>query len=241
VSILPEDSMLTVGCITLNFAGFVVDCFGFENYGQPTALTFAVNGLSGQGAATGSIALQLDGVPVATLPVQSGVAGIEIDGLPAATGLLPGDHTFTASYSGDNSFNASAATPYPTTIYTAEAFSSVTTTDDSGVAEVNAGTTLPLVITVGGPGVLYPGGSVQLVDKDTGDLIGPLLALDANGQVATSVTLTLPGLYDICANYSGDAVFNEIDCQFTHGNAAGITITVDTPPDPIFASGFDTL
>jgi hypothetical protein len=39
VTILPEDSTLSIGCITLNFAAFVVDCFGFENYGQPTALT----------------------------------------------------------------------------------------------------------------------------------------------------------------------------------------------------------
>ena len=241
IEILPEDSTLSVGCITLNFAGFVVDCFGFENYGQPTALTFAVAGPSGQGAATGTIALQLDGVPVASLPVQNGVAGIEVDGLPAATGLLPGDHVFSASYSGDSSFNPSSAAPYPTTIYTAEAFSAVSTTDDQGVAEVNAGATLPLVISVGGPGVLYPGGSVQLVNKDTGDLIGPVLTLDANGQAATSVTLMTQGVYDLCANYSGDAVFNEIDCQFTHGNAGGITITVDTPPDPIFGNGFDLL
>ena len=87
--------------------------------------------------------------------------------------------------------------------------------------------------------MLYATGTVQLVNKDTGDLIGPALPLDANGQASESVTLTTPGDYDICANYAGDAVFNPIDCQFTHGNAAGIFITVDVPPDSIFNNGFD--
>jgi hypothetical protein len=35
-------------------------------------------------------------------------------------------------------------------------------------------------------------------------------------------------------------VFNGIDCQFTHGSAPGISITVDAAADTIFASGFDT-
>lgn len=239
VTILPEDSSVSIDCITLNFAGFVVNCFGFETYGQPTALTFAVNGLSGQGAATGTIQVNLDGAPLATIPVQQGKAGLEIDGLPEATGLLPGDHTFTASYSGDNSFNASTSAAYPTTITTTQVFSSVTTTDDSGVAEIGANTQLPLVIRIGAPGVLYASGTVQLVNKDTGELIGPELVLDALGQASESILFATPGLYDVCANYGGDAIFDPIECQFTHGNAAGISITVDAPPDSIFNNGFD--
>ena len=241
VNVLPEDSTLSMGCITLNFAGFVVDCFGFQNYGQPTALTFSVAGVSGKGAATGTIDLQLDGVSVATLPVQNGVAGIEIDDLPAATGLLPGDHTFSAHYSGDNSFNESAATPYPTTIYQGSAFSSVTTTDDAGVAEVPALTPLAVVLQAHGPGVLEPTGTVQLIDRNSGEPVGPELTLGTDGIVSESIAFSVPGVYDLCVNYSGDDNYLSIECNFAHGNAAELSVTVDAAPDPIFADGFDVL
>jgi len=58
--ISPGPSESTVGCITLNLAGFVVDCYSFQNYGQPTALTFAAPGcLAGarQPAASSSISM----------------------------------------------------------------------------------------------------------------------------------------------------------------------------------------
>lgn len=241
VTIVPEDSTLSMACITLNFAGFVVDCFGFQNYGQPTALTFSVAGLSGKGAATGSIDLKLDGAPLATLPVQNGVAGIEIDDLPAATGLLPGEHTFTATYSGDNSFNASSTTPYPTTIYAGGAFSSVTTTDDAGVAEIPAQTPLAVILQTHGAGVLEPTGTVQLIDRNSGEPVGAELTLDASGVANESISFSVPGVYDLCVNYSGDDNYNSIECNFSHGNAAELSVTVDPLPDPIFANGFDVL
>jgi hypothetical protein len=239
VTILPEDSTLTIGCITLNFAGFVVDCFGFENYGQPTALTFAVAGLSGKGAASGTIDISLDGQHLASVPVQNGKAGLQVDTLPAATGLLPGDHEFTAVYNGDSSFNPSTTAPYPTTIYSGEAFSSVATTDDAGVVEIPAQTPLEVVLQVHGPGVLEPTGTVQLLDRGTGEPVGPELPLGVDGIVHETISFAQPGVYDLCVNYSGDDDYNPVECNFSHGNAAELSVTVDPAPDPIFANGFE--
>ena len=239
INIVPEDSTLSIGCITLNFANFVVDCFGFENYGQPTALTFAVSGLSGKGAPGGTIDVMLDGAPLATVTVQNGKAGLQVDGLPASTGLLPGLHTFTATYNGDNSFNASAAQPYPTEIDPTSPFSSVTTIDNSGVVEVAAMTPLPLVLQVHGPGVLEPVGKVQLFDRVSGETFGPELTLDAFGVATETVTFTVPGTYDLCVNYGGDDNYYSIECNFSHGNVAELSVTVDPAPDPVFADGFE--
>ena len=239
VNILPEDSMLTVGCITLNLAGFVVDCYSFQNYGQPTALTFAVAGLSGKGAASGSIELDVDGAFLATIPVQDGKAGLQIDDLPAATGLLPGNHTFTATYSGDSSFNASSSEPVLREVDSTSPFSSVATADNSGVVEIPALTPLPVILQVHGPGVLEPTGTVQLFDRVSGNPVGAELTLDASGVATESITFTQPGTYDLCANYAGDDNYYSIECNFSHGNVAELSVTVDPAPDPIFSNGFD--
>jgi hypothetical protein len=239
VNILPEDSTLTVGCITLNLAGFVVDCYSFQNYGQPTALTFTVAGLSGKGAASGSIELDLDGAFLATIPVQDGKAGIQIDDLPPATGLLPGNHTFTASYSGDSSFNPGSSEPTLREVDPTSPFSSVTTADDAGVVEIAALTPLPVILQVHGPGVLEPTGTVQLLDRVSGNLVGPELTLDASGMATETITFTEPGTYDLCVNYVGDDNYYSIECNFSHGNVAELSVTVDPPPDPIFKNGFE--
>ena len=63
--------------------------------------------------------------------------------------------------------------------------------------------------------------------------------LDANGVALESVTFTVPGTYDLCVNYSGDDNYYSVECNFSHGNVAELSVTVDPAPDPIFGNGFE--
>jgi Big-like domain-containing protein len=112
VNITPEQSLVTVAAWEINLAGFPVQVFGPLLYGQPTGFDIQVAGSAGVGAATGTVTVRDGTTALGTFPLaETGKAFVEIDALPAATGLQVGKHRSTVAYNGDNSFNAATSAP----------------------------------------------------------------------------------------------------------------------------------
>jgi hypothetical protein len=235
ITVLAEDSSTTIAGSVINFNNTVVPYFGQIIYGQGMALQFDVAGLSGVGAPTGAIQVDLDGSPLMTLSSSGGGAWTEVDNLPASTGLLPGDHLVTATYGGDESFHPAAPALFAIKVVPSTPH---TTLDSGEVYSVVEDQPVVITITASGRGVLQPTGSVQLRDANSGLPMGNPVALDANSQAVVSVVFPVLGDYDLRADYSGDSNYGPLSEDNEHGNEFGLTVS-DLSQD-IFHDGFDT-
>ena len=165
-------------------------------YGQTVTFTATVSAASpGSGTPTGTVQFQIDdsdyGSPVSLN--GSGQATIT----DAALSL--GDHTVTASYSGDSNFTASD--PLDQTVD--QATTSTVLTASANPALVSTSITFTAIVTANSPGSGTPTGSVEFWDGATD--LGPGTL---SGGVATYSTSALSlGDHTITAVYSGDTNF----------------------------------
>jgi len=235
LTVLPEDSTASISGLVVNFNNKVVPYFGQVVYGQDMALQFDVAGLSGVGRPTGTIQVDLDGQPLLSSTSSGGGVWTQIDTLPADTGLLPGDHVVSATYGGDESFNAAAPTTFAIKVVPATPHTAL---DSAGVFTLVESQPLVLTIFASGGGILQPTGTVQLRDWYTDQPIGSPITLDANSQA--TVTLTFPALgdYELRADYSGDGNYNSLSANNEHGNEFGVPISVVS--DAMFHDGFES-
>jgi hypothetical protein len=168
VRVNPEDSVLNVQPLAINLADAIEVVKDPINYGWPFGLQINVLGKSGVGSPSGTVAIEMDGkTPLGTFPLnQSGnvFAGTggpfsELTALNS-TGLLTGNHTFTVSYSGDNSFKPSNSAPVNVAVRKATAEAEVIP-----VQQVySAGVPVDFVLAVSPQGQELPTGTVQLFD-----------------------------------------------------------------------------
>ena len=235
ITVLPEDSNLAISALVVNFNNTVVPYYGQIVYGQPMAMQFDVAGLSGVGAPTGSMQVDLDGSPLLTKTSQGGGIWTEIDDQPAGTGLLPGDHLVTASYGGDESFNPAPPATFAITVIPATPHTALDSGDIYTVVEDE-----PFVVTIiaSGRGVLQPTGTVTLRDRNSGLVLAGPLPLDANSQAVVTIVFPAIGDYDLRADYSGDGNYVPLSEDNEHGNEFGIPVS-DLGQE-IFQDGFDT-
>jgi hypothetical protein len=77
----------------------VLSTSGPVAYGKPLTLTATVTPQTAGSPVTGSVTFSLDGTTLGTVPVTNGVATLTIT--PTTATFKPGNHTLTASYSGD--------------------------------------------------------------------------------------------------------------------------------------------
>jgi len=225
VNILPEDSNTSLTAYVVNLIGFVVPIYGPLNYGQPTALKFNVSGLSGIGSPTGTVNIALDGSTLGTFPLDQGGQGwVQVDNLPP-TGLVPGHHKFTVTYSGDNSFNPGKPASFGVSVRRVWPSSYVQT---AGSADVTEGAPVLLLLSVLGQGVLSPTGTVQMYDN--GRKLGSPITLAPNGlqgkgfaQATAKVSLKA-GDHFIRLGYAGDTNYDPVDPN--NFNARGAFVSV---------------
>jgi hypothetical protein len=81
---------------------------GAVKYGKPLTLTAQVTVQVPGNPVTGMVTFSLDGVTLGMVPLVNGTATLTITPMPAT--LKPGNHSLTATYSGDVNFTPSTAT-----------------------------------------------------------------------------------------------------------------------------------
>jgi len=231
VNITPENSSTTLSLFTTNQSGNLVPFTGGP-YGGFVYLQADVAGQSGFGTPAGTVSFQ-DGNYVL------GPLGLNSQGSTATpTGYFAfsvGQHSVTAQYQGDNSFNTSASAAVSFAITQA----TTSTTVAASASGATQGSTVNLTATVASPAFAGLYGNVSPFNgESTGWPSGTVTFYSGNiqigmaqpaGQQATSSgfistfsmgTSSLPvGQNTITAQYSGDL-------NYIASSAAPVTVTV---------------
>jgi hypothetical protein len=238
VNITPEQSLVTVAAWEIKLAGFPVQVFGPLLYGQPTGFDIQVAGSAGVGAATGTVTVRDGTTALGTFPLaETGKAFVEIDALPAATGLQVGKHRFTVAYNGDNSFNAAISAPIKLDVIKKTPITLITPVP----ATVTAGAPIELSLLVGGAGLALPAGveapsELVQVFADGKAISGqiPVVFDGPQGRGAAqalfSTSFSAVGAHNLTLHYSGDANYTPVNsAPFTFP----ATVTVNAPKGAI--------
>ncbi|MCU1298338.1 MAG: protease-like protein [Acidobacteriaceae bacterium] len=224
VQITPEPSKTNVLGYVINLAGIVVPIYGPLLYGQPLALQYSVNGNSGFGSATGNVTIDLDHtIKLGTFPLDQGGTGwTQVDNLQP-TGLVPGFHTYTVTYSGDNSF-----LPAKTSISVTVRKVWPETNTFPVPNNITEGAPLRLLLSVPGGGVHVPTGTVQLYDN--GRKLGNPIALQPYGEqgqgIAQAVATPTLGVgnHQLQTSYSGDANYSPVSIRNFNSRRGMVTV-----------------
>lgn len=183
----------TVGAASASTATTLTSSLASSAQGASVVFTAAVTGHGGipSGSVTfydGTTALgaaDLDGAGVATFATNT---------------LALGGHSITASYGGDDTFNASTSAALAQTV---SAASASTTTVSSSSSPVSYGTAVTFTATVTGGGGT-PGGTVTFYDGDVPLGTG---TLGATGTATLTTALLTVGSHMITAVYGGSAIY----------------------------------
>jgi hypothetical protein len=248
VNVTPESSATT---LTVN---------GLQNgsasYGTALQLKVVAAGTSGQGHATGTVTIQDGTNTVVTTTLAADGSAYVLTGAGATYAFAPGPHSLTASYSGDNSFNASASTAATFTISKGTPFVVVGT----NTVSLPVGQTLGVHAVVAGQGTAAATGTIQFTVDGTA--VGTALPLQNGGffgtqaQASALIPNLTQGIHVIGANYaasssgtadpnylsvmSGDPA-NELTQTVTVGSAAGskttTSLVLNSPPMAMGSTG----
>jgi sugar lactone lactonase YvrE len=166
--------------------------------GQSVTLTATVSGNSGKalsGNPAGSVTFTDAGALLGTItPNANGVATY------STAGMLPGQHTITATFTGDSLDAASASSTSVVNVTIA----TTTTTFTTSANPVNSGSPLTLTASVLGNGGT-PTGSITF--KDGGTTLTSV-QLTSAGTASFSLSTLAPGIHQLSAVYSGDTLDN---------------------------------
>jgi hypothetical protein len=234
VHITPEESAVHPTAWEINLGGFPHTVFGPLLYGQPTAFDIRVVGASRLGTPTGTVTVADGATNLGTFPLaQGGNAFVEVDALPARTGMLVGDHSFTITYNGDNSFKSSVSAPIKLKVLKKTPITLISPVPGT----VTAGAPLELLLLVGGAGlalpagVELPSGTVQLFDNNRA--ISGQIPVVFNGpqgpgaaQAVFNTSTLAAGGHNLSLHYSGDANYNPV----TSGPFAFQAFVMVNPP-----------
>ncbi|HET7206298.1 MAG TPA: Ig-like domain repeat protein [Terriglobales bacterium] len=219
VNIAPETSDINMQGFEVNFAGITRPLSSPVFYGEPVGFDIQVFGLSHQGAATGTLTMRDGKTVLGTFPMAAtGHAFIEVDGLPESTGMTVGKHTYTVSYSGDNSFK-----PFTSAPISANVIRRPVQTDLAPLqTTVTKGAPVQLVLIVRGDavtafpiGVQQPTGTVRVIDNGktiTGPI--PLVFGGPAGPQPQAIFTTSSfsvGIHALSVSYSGDKNYSPSD------------------------------
>jgi hypothetical protein len=255
VVVAKENSLLQYGIVT--FAGNAVasDNATAVGYGSPYILRFDILNHTGTTAnchplTTGtSTGCAIDATGTVTItdngnPLDGGTFAINSEGHSEdqPIQLTGGAHTLSATYSGDNSYNASG--PVVDTVTVSKA--TTTTATVASVTTVASGTAMTLTATMSSGSNSAVGTTGTVTFSDGGTQIGSPVAVvaipagatvGAGGTAALTWTFTTTGSHSITAAYSGDV-------NYTASTATAITVTATSPgsfavsynPNPVVLS-----
>ena len=168
-------------------------------FGQSVTLTATVTAAApGSGTPTGTVTFLDGGVSIGTGTLSSGVATLAI------SSLTVGNHTISATYGGDGSFNTGSGSLTGNPQVVNKADTSSTQTSSLNPSVFGQSVTFTVTVSAVAPGSGTPTGTVTF--KDGGSSIG---TGTLSGGVATFTTSSLPsGNHTITASYGGDGNFN---------------------------------
>ncbi|SNS76915.1 Ig-like domain (group 3) [Granulicella rosea] len=227
VTISPESSTTTLAAIVYDgITGGTTTGVSTAPYGTVFYLRSGVAGLSGQGIATGNVLLNDNGITL-----DSGTYRLNSFGYTEAqlNSLAPGVHAFSASYTGDASFNPSSAPGISVTVTRAPTTLTVAATP----ATVSAGATFTLAATVATQSLGYLSPSGLLTFTTGGKTLGTSRLISGSDPTTfddlATATLTIPasalalGANSITAGFPGDTNYLP-----SASNAATVTVTPTT-------------
>jgi hypothetical protein len=180
--------------------------------GQAVTFTATVTATSGTGTPTGTVTFMDGATTLGTVALSGTTAAFSTSSLAA------GNHTITATYSGDATFSASTS---PALAQAVNQAASTNTALTSSVNPSNVGQPVTFTATVSSSAGT-PTGSVSFKDGPT--LIGTA-TLAAGVAAFTTSSLTL-GTHTITATYVGTT-------GFAASTSASLTQTVQIPPDSL--------
>jgi hypothetical protein len=176
---------------------------GTLSYGSTFSIVVKVAGLSGMGAATGTVTLQDGANSLGTFALSTD-GEATIPGGGSGISFAPGAHTLSAIYAGDNSFTPSTSSAVAFTVGQGTPFVVVGLNSNS----VAAGQTVAVHVAVSGFGSAAPTGTIQITDN--GVAVGPMIALQTGGffgtgaQASSLLTNLDAGTHTIGANYNAN-------------------------------------
>jgi len=155
--------------------------------GAAVVLTATVTPASGSGTPTGGVTFSATGQSPQTRTLSSGTAAISIQ--PA-----PGSTTWTAAYSGDNTYGTSTSSPVTVTVNANKAAASVTLSAPSSAVY---GQSVTIVANVAAPGPVT--GTTQILEGTT------VLASGTGTSVFAQTSSLSVGVHQLTASFAGDA------------------------------------
>lgn len=209
------------------------------NYGESILLRGDVAGHSGKGTPSGLVTFTVDGKSYGSygLTAEGAVALAAGAGSPQQFFFNPGTHTFSVSYAGDSSFNASVSTPSTFMVNKGLDYSLISSRTQITDAEHLFLTAYILSETGGTP--LVPTGTIQL--QDNGVNIGVPLKLasasatSSGGAMATTSLQLSAGTHTLSIVYGGDNNFSAPQFSISHTvtvtHAAGLATKTGIAPD----------
>jgi hypothetical protein len=154
------------------------------------------------GSITGQVQFGIDGAnrgSPATVTAGSATLG-------GITDLTVGNHTVTATYTADGTYDVSTGTlAGGQTVGTADTTTSLGSSPNP--SDVTAPVTFTATVTVTAPGAGTPTGTVQFV-ADGSDILGSAPVSEGIATLS-GITSLIPGTHAVTATYSGDAAFNQ--------------------------------
>jgi uncharacterized repeat protein (TIGR01451 family) len=203
---------LTVMSGATNTSTTLVSSLNPSIVGQLVTFTATVTPTGGTGTPTGTVTFADGATTLGTVTLSGTTAAF------STSSLVAGNHTITASYSGDTNFSASAS---PALVQTVNQPAATNTALASSVNPSNLGQAVTFTATVTSTAGT-PTGTVSF--KDGGTVIGTG-ALSAGVAAFTTSSLTL-GAHTITASYSGTT-------SFAASTSPALTQTVLIPPDSV--------
>jgi hypothetical protein len=226
VTVSAEPSTTNLAAFSLDQNGNQTPFAGGPYGGSIVYLSASVAGKSGHGVPTGSVNLTqtLNGTvtPFPGNPYALNSQAFTMVPFPGYNyfAYSPGTYSIAATYSGDESFNKSAAPGISFTITQAQTnttTSMVGCSAANGICSANPGQDITILATVNCSGAAFGAGGV-FIDQPTGSVtfysngtaIGPPAPVDSSviPPVASISTTQLLGPNSITAQYSGDSNFS---------------------------------
>jgi hypothetical protein len=204
-------------------------------FGQVVNFTATVTANApGSGIPGGSVQFKIDGSDFGSLVTLSG-SGTATSG--DISSLSVTDHTVTAEYSGNSSYNASTGSLTQTVNKANTTTALISAVNPSVFGQV---VNFTATVTANAPGSGIPGGSVQF--KIDGSDFGSLVTLSGSGTATSGDTSSLSvGNHILTAEYSGDTNFTASTGTLSGGQTvndktAPIVSNVVANPNPVAAN-----
>jgi large repetitive protein len=231
---------------------------GTASYGVPLQLKVIAAGVSGQGVASGTVNIQDGANPVEVSNLASDGTAYLLTGGGATYAFAPGQHSVTASYSGDNSFNASTSAASTFTIVKGTPFVIV----GINTSTLTVGQTLGVHADVIGQGTVPATGTIQFTVD--GSAVSTPVALQNGGffgtlpQASILIANLAQGTHAIGASYDGSMDPNYVSVASgdpnneihplpavivgnSSGNQTTTTLVMNTPPASMGGTGIFTV